>query len=356
MKELTEREQQWLNAFAKNHEFFNSFLLVYKLKYNLSNNQYYWLHLYINQAEEEGDTLLNAEELIFLKENTEKDYNLKEILEIHNKLGYLEKPEYTMFLELKSNLTKQIKRDIESSITHKSSKSPTNHKIIKIPCPHCSFLCSTQIDFCAKCGEPLPKLEAIKKSAGDTEIIDVDYTERNIICSLEKLINKHIPLKETFERNSTCYVKTNDEITGISLFKCGLDYIPSEIFKVSSLKYLALRRNNIMKIPKEIAFLSNLESVDLRLNKLEKLPNAIGLLLKLKVLNLSSNKIKEIPKSIGDLISLKKLNLANNRLKVIPESISNLNKLEILNLKTNYWIHIPGSIEKLKERGFQIIL
>jgi len=71
MKELTEREIQWLEAFAKNHEFFASFLLHYTIKHYLSSNQYYWLHLYINQAEENGDSLLSAEEVKFLEENSE---------------------------------------------------------------------------------------------------------------------------------------------------------------------------------------------------------------------------------------------------------------------------------------------
>ncbi|MEE9378400.1 MAG: hypothetical protein V3V33_10230 [Candidatus Lokiarchaeia archaeon] len=60
MQELTEREIQWLEAFAKSHEFFASFLLHYKLKHRLSNNQYYWLRLHINQAEEHGDILLSS--------------------------------------------------------------------------------------------------------------------------------------------------------------------------------------------------------------------------------------------------------------------------------------------------------
>ncbi|GAG74900.1 unnamed protein product, partial [marine sediment metagenome] len=68
MKELTDTEIQWLEAFAKQHKFFASFLLHYKLKHYLSNNQYYWLHLYINQAEEQGDALLSAEEIKFLEE------------------------------------------------------------------------------------------------------------------------------------------------------------------------------------------------------------------------------------------------------------------------------------------------
>ena len=66
MKSLEERELQWLEAFAQNHEFFASFLLHYKLKNYLENNQYYWLQLYINQAEENGDTLLDVEEITFL--------------------------------------------------------------------------------------------------------------------------------------------------------------------------------------------------------------------------------------------------------------------------------------------------
>lgn len=39
MKELTDNEIQWLEVFAKMHEFFASFLLQYKLKHYLSNNQ-----------------------------------------------------------------------------------------------------------------------------------------------------------------------------------------------------------------------------------------------------------------------------------------------------------------------------
>ena len=41
MKELTDIETRCLEAFAKIHEFFASFLLHYKLKNHLSNNQDY---------------------------------------------------------------------------------------------------------------------------------------------------------------------------------------------------------------------------------------------------------------------------------------------------------------------------
>ncbi|GAH06595.1 unnamed protein product, partial [marine sediment metagenome] len=229
---------------------------------------------------------------------------------------------------------------------------------VKIPCPHCSFLCSPQIQLCSKCGEPLPKLDEYYEDSGTgtSDISTVDYTERNIIHSIEKLINKAIPLKEEFTVSATCYIKEGDKITGLSLFKCGLKTLPREILKINSLKNLALRRNNLENLPKNIGFLSNLEYLDLRLNSLKKLPRAIGLLLKLKNLNLSSNNLVEVPDSIGELVMLKDLNLSNNKLKNIPESIENLNSLEKLNLKANFWIIIPESIKILKQQGLKVLL
>ena len=271
------------------------------------------------------------------------------MLEIYKDKGYLENLKYKEFLSLKTEITGKAGEA-------KPKDSTFKHKVVKIPCPHCNFLCSPQISYCYKCGEPLPKLEKFDVEVGVSDIPNMDYTEKNIILALEKLIDKFIPLKEKFDTTSTCYVKEGDEITGLSIFNCGLSVFPSEILRLKSLKNLALRRNNFNDLSKSIGFLSNLEWLDLRINKLETLPNAIGLLYRLKNLNLSSNNLTTIPDSIGDLLALKTLNLSNNKLKSVPECIENLNCLETLNLKANYWISIPESIEKLKEQGLQIIL
>lgn len=349
MKELTDREVQWLEAFAKNHDFFASFLLHHKLKKHLANNQYYWLRLYINQAEENGDALLTAEEITFLEEKAKNNEIMRELLEIFKDKGYLENLTYKKFLSLKTEMTGES-RDI------KPKDSTFKFKVVKIPCPHCNFLCSPQILHCSKCGEPLPKLEKFNMPVGASDISDMDYTEKNIIFALETLIYKPVPLKEKFDASSTCYVKEGGEITGLSIFNCGLTTFPCEILRIKSLKRLAFRRNKLNDLPKNIGFLSNLEWLDLRLNELESLPRAIGLLYKLKHLNLSSNSLVMMPDSIGDLLTLKKLNLSNNKLKTVPECIENLSCLETLNLKANYWIKIPESIEKLKEQGLQIIV
>lgn len=349
MKELSDNEIQWLEAFAKKHEFFASFQLHYNLKKLLSNNQYYWLRLYINQAEEQGDKLLNTEDISYLKENSESSKNLHKILEIYEKLGYLDKSNYEIFLELKLGATRATEKT-------KPSVSHYTHQVVKIPCPHCSFLCSPQISHCMKCGEPLPKLEKFTKRSGISDIPDDNYIEKNIIHSLEQLIGRPIPLTNEFNRSTNCYIKEGEEITGLSIFNCALTSFPSEILRCKHLKHLALRRNNIDKLPNEIGFLSNLENLDLRLNSLETLPNAIGLLINLKFLNISSNKLINVPGSIGELSMLKELNLSNNKLRSIPDCIENLNLLETLNLKANYWVQLPECIEKLKEQGLELIL
>ena len=295
MKQLTEREVQWLEAFTKKDEFFIPILEQYKIDASLTKTQYYWLNLFINLSQKEDSKARG----IYFKQ-----------------------------------------------------------AIVKIPCPHCSFLCSPQIKHCPKCGELLPKIDDISKLLGisDFDIREIDYTEKNIIHSLEQQISRHIPLKDKFDVSLTCYAKENEEIIGLSLSNCGLNYFPREILKLASLTHLALRRNNITSLMKEIGFLSDLVYLNLRINKLTKLPTSIGLLSNLKYLNLSSNNLQELPKSIGNLGSLKELNLSNNKLKNMPRCIENLNCLEILNLKANYWISLPEDIEKLKEQGLQIVL
>ena len=148
MKQLTEREVQWLEAFTKKHEFFTPILEHYKINAYLTNTQHYWLNLFIKLSQSEDSKARN-------------------------------------------NYFKQV--------------------IVKIPCPHCSFLCSPQIKHCPKCGEPLPKIDEISKIIGisDSNISEIDYAEKKVIHSLEQQVGRPIPLKDKFDINSNCYVKEN---------------------------------------------------------------------------------------------------------------------------------------------------
>ena len=294
MIKLTDNELAWLENRAKGDEFFSLLLAHYKLKAFLTSQQYYWLNLFIKSSDS----------------------------------GVAE--------------------------DHRANMAST---IVKIPCPHCNFLCSPQIKYCTKCGEPLPKIEQIfgSEDMSSLGIIENNYLEKNIIHSIEKLTNKELPCKDCFDLSSRCYVKDDDQITAMSLYNCGLTVFPSELLKLPTLKYLALRRNSIKNLLKQIGFLTNLEYLDLRINKLQKIPHSIGLLTNLKTLNLSSNQLIELPDSIGNLKSLKVLNLKNNKLKNIPSSILDIDSLEKINIKANFWISNQDTIDALKERGVQVI-
>jgi len=238
-------------------------------------------------------------------------------------------------------------------MNHNNNRNP--QKIVKIPCPHCSFLCSPQIRYCSKCGEPLPEDRISKELINPDNLQFVESYGEKIIKFIEKEIQTPIPLVDKIKPNATGYMCENGEITGLSLFKCGLNTIPAKIMKLKSLKRLLLRRNNITELPDFIGFWSNLEMLDLRINKLSGLPNSIGLLSKLKYLNLSSNQLLSIPESIGNLSSLTKLNLNNNKLKSIPESLGDLDRLTELNIKANFWITLPESVKRFQQNGLLII-
>jgi hypothetical protein len=295
MIKLNDNELAWLEKQAREDEFFSSLLVHYKLKAYLTPQQYYWLNLFIEHSDS---------------------------------------------------------ADAEVNRPH------TAFSIVKVPCPHCNFLCSPQIKYCIKCGEPLPQVEQIFGSydTSSSDIIEDNYFSKNIIHSLEKLTNKELPCKECFELSTRGYVKENDQIIAINLYNCALNSLPQELLKLPSLRYLALRRNSIKNLMNQIGFLTNLEYLDLRINKLKEIPQSIGLLTNLKTLNLSSNQLIEIPDSIGNLKSLKVLNLKNNKLKSVPKSILQLDNLEKLNLKANFWISNREIIDTLQQRGVEILI
>ncbi len=182
-------------------------------------------------------------------------------------------------------------------------------RIVKIPCPHCSFLCSPQIKNCLKCGEPLPKDGYSKELISSKDFPIIESHGEKIIKFIKREIQKPISLVERLKPNITGYTCENGEITGLSLFNCGLDTIPHRILNLKTLKRLFLRRNNIKELSEFIGFLSDLEMLDLRINEIKALPSSIGLLSKLKYLNLSSNKLFSVPESIGNLSSKNLKNL-----------------------------------------------
>lgn len=154
-------------------------------------------------------------------------------------------------------------------------------------------------------------------------------TEVVFIKHLERKLGKKIPLVESLKRGKRGYVLSDGEITGLSLFKCGLEFFPNELEKLKSLEKLYLRRNEIEKLPNSIGFIESLVELDLSINQLKEFPSAVGLLSNLKVLSLRANKIRTLPESIGRLTNLERLDLTSNQLSDIPESVKMLKSVKI---------------------------
>ena len=83
MVKLTNEEEHWLREFAKDNELFESILTSYEINRNLSSKQRYRIRKEMNKEENDGDTLLLTEELIFLEEFADIDSDLEELLETY---------------------------------------------------------------------------------------------------------------------------------------------------------------------------------------------------------------------------------------------------------------------------------
>jgi len=164
MNDLTYREEQWLKKLAQDNKFFDSLLQYYENNYYLTNKQYNWLNRSINELEDNDEDdiiILDKDDFRFLNKQAEYNDEFIEILEIYEENGYLNEYEYNQFIHLKYKHNKDNERDsidLNSTYNISSTKRDPEHTIIRILCPHCYYRCSPQVNFCAKCGEPLKKI------------------------------------------------------------------------------------------------------------------------------------------------------------------------------------------------------
>lgn len=127
-----------------------------------------------------------------------------------------------------------------------------------------------------------------------------------------------------------------------------ITHIPADIAKLTALKGLDLRFNEIKSIAPEFGQLKNLRELMLEKNQMTTLSEVICELEGLTKLELSDNPLGSLPHNLARLTKLRYLTLANCDLTTFPEFILSLHNLKSLDLRNNAIDHIPEELSQLE--------
>jgi len=158
---------------------------------------------------------------------------------------------------------------------------------------------------------------------------------------IKKISNYH-------SRNGVYYLKTDNEITTLSLQNCNLRELPVLIKEFKGLKSLNLGKNKLKKLPEFIFELKNLEYLDLHKNEINKLSFDIQKLEKLRGVSLYGNIFQKVPKSIDQIENLDVLDIRNNKIKRIEINKETFKKLSHFEFVGNPIEKIPTCMLKSK--------
>ncbi|MFX1320165.1 MAG: hypothetical protein ACFFAQ_00845 [Promethearchaeota archaeon] len=127
--------------------------------------------------------------------------------------------------------------------------------------------------------------------------------------------NKHVEILN-FNYYNWKFIKENQDI--IDSFS-KLRYLDVYLNSISKYSYDDIY---LQKIPESLARLTYLRILILKRNNIQKIPESISKLKSLNKLDLSHNNIQEIPLSIGFLRNLERLNLNHNNIPKIPDTLN----------------------------------
>lgn len=139
-------------------------------------------------------------------------------------------------------------------------------------------------------------------------------------------------------------LRAEDRITLLDLQYRGLDTLPPDLGRLSSLRTLRLDRNALTGLPPGIGGLRDLRFLLMDNNRLRTLPGEIGDLDSLALLVAFSNELDSVPSSIGKLTAITELRLEDNRLTRLPPEILALKPVLRLDVSGNRICALPESI------------
>ena len=192
-------------------------------------------------------------------------------------------------------------------------------------------------------------LKDLNISGNDIKVLPSSFAQINHLQKIN--VSKNLNLSAAQVLTALAQIPT---ITELLAQECGIDNIPLEIGKLTSIKVLDLKANRLTALPLGFGNLTNLEYLDLgyfemgtRMNKISDLGPDFGKLKKLKYLNLAGNALLTLPEGFSGLSELTELNLGLNKLPGLPISVTQLTKLTKLDISLNDVSVIPAQVANL---------
>lgn len=131
------------------------------------------------------------------------------------------------------------------------------------------------------------------------------------------------------------------------LYDQNLTQIDPQLWTLTGLERLSLRKNKLAAIPVDVARLSRLVWLDLGENQIAALPPDLCKLPALSQLYLNDNALTELPADLGSVQTLTYINLDRNQLTALPPEIVKLSALKWLRLNGNQLKALPENIQLL---------
>lgn len=241
--------------------------------------------------------------------------------------------------------------------------APSSHNASRIS--DCDIRTTIQDVICTEDDAQLPERSTVPASAPTTSVLAIPSTTSSVsalsptqimgiqhelsFCPIEGVNLARNGIMGSFPSWLGKIGSWCDMLTTIDLRNNRINSMQTtSIQYLASLRFLDLSRNLIEYLPSIMFRLSSVERLNLRKNRISKIHPRVFHMKKLRELNLEYNQLRNLPKSIGRCGSLQVLELKHNCLEVLPDEISDCEKLLMLDVSHNRLTNLPRTIDRFR--------
>ena len=158
---------------------------------------------------------------------------------------------------------------------------------------------------------------------------------KHIKANLSKIKNRQFILPESLQKQQLYSIDKDGNVIQLFLNGLGIKKVPSEVFKLKSLKRLDIVHNRLKEIPADILKLDKLETLLLFHNEIEIISPEVIFMKSLKDINLNVNPLRNIPVEVyqGERIKNNKLvrvTAIRDYLRSLTRGSRELNEIKVI--------------------------